>query len=455
MTEPDIRQPQVVEGDTNTTDARERWLRAHPADPVANRDAGAFYHQVLSSPCLATVVAADGPWLTLASGHRLLDFHGNSVHQLGFAHPAVVRAVTEQLATLPFSTRRFASEPATRLAERLIALAPGNLRDNARVLLAPSGAVAVGIALKIARAVTGKHKTIAFRGSFHGATLDAAAVGGQDLFRRGQGPLGGLHAKPPGDPDCTRCTNAACTATCAADIETLLEQHPDTAAVVAEPVRATTVRVPPADYWPRVRAACDHAGALLIFDEIPTGLGRTGKLWATEHTGVTPDLMVIGKGLGGAVFPQAAVIGRPDFNDTGVVPVRELAVGHYTHEKSPVGAAAALATLATIEAEALVDRSARLGTQWATELREALAPTGVIKEVRCLGLMLGIELEGDNAPALADRVLYESLDRGLSFKVGGGTTLVLFPPLNIEEDLLHRATGILRDAIAAATAAIR
>ncbi len=445
----------VAEGDVNTTGARRAWAEARPDSAILTRDAEAFYHQVLSSPCLDEVVGAHGPWLTLRDGRRLLDFHGNSVHQLGFGHQGVIRAVTEQLARLPFSTRRFANEPATRLAERLIASAPGDLRHNARVLLAPSGAVAVGIALKIARAVTGRHKTIAFRGSFHGATLDAAAAGGQELFRRGQGPLGGLHAQPPGDPGCRHRCGAACSAACAADIETLLEREPGIAAVVAEPVRATTVRVPPGEYWPRVRAACDRAGALLIFDEIPTGLGRTGKLWATEHTGVTPDLMVIGKGLGGAVFPQAAVIGRPGFNDTGVVPVRELAIGHYTHEKSPVGAAAALATLDAIEREGLVERSARLGEEWASELHEALASTGVLKEVRSLGLMVGVELAGQGAHALADRVLYESLDRGLSFKVGGGTTLVLFPPLNIEEDLLRRATGILRDAIAAATASLK
>lgn len=447
--------PPVSEGDVNTTEARRAWADGKRTNTILTRDADAFYHQVLSSPCLDAVVAADGPWLTLEGGRRLLDFHGNSVHQLGFGHPAVVRAVTEQLVRLPFSTRRFANEPATRLAERLIARAPGDLRDRSRVLLAPSGAVAVGIALKIARAVTGRHKTIAFEGSFHGATLDAAAVGGQELFRRGQGPLGGLHAQPPGDPGCRFRCGGACTGACASDVEALLEREPEIAAVVAEPVRATTVRIPPADYWPRVRAACDRAGALLIFDEIPTGLARTGRLWATEHTGVTPDIMVIGKGLGGAVFPQAAVIGRAEFNDSGAVPVRELAIGHYTHEKSPVGAAAALATLDAIDEEGLVDRSARLGQQWSAELREALATTGALKEVRSFGLMIGVELAGENARALADRVLYESLDRGLSFKVGGGTTLVLFPPLNIEEDLLRQVTAILRDAISAATAAIK
>lgn len=437
----------ITEGDQNLSAERQRWAaeRATRSETL-ERDDRSFFHQILSTPCLDEVVSASGPWITTASGRRLLDFHGNSVHQIGFAHPEVLAAVQAQAAALPYCTRRYTNLTTVELAERLIATAPGTLARNARVLLAPSGSAAVGIALKIARAVTGRHKTIAFRDSFHGATLDVSSVGGQDLFRRGMGIMlpGTMHAPPPNNQSCERRCGGRCDSSCVSAIERLLEENPDTAAILAEPVRATTVHAAPSGYWQRVRAACDRTGTLLIFDEIPTGLGRTGRFWSTEHTGVTPDLIVLGKGLGGAVFPQAAVIGRADLNDTGSTPVRELALGHYTHEKSPIGSAAALATLRVIEREGLVDRSRDIGDWWTTLLRARLGHLRSVTDIRALGLMVGVELTD---PDHADRAMYESLRRGLSFKVGGGTTLVLFPPLNTDQPTLELAAEILAAAI--------
>lgn len=435
----------VTEGDQNLSVERGRWHHAAPSNSVVQRDTELYYHQILSTPCLDQIVRADGPYIYTASGHKLLDFHGNSVHQLGFGHPNVARAIEEQMRSLPYCTRRYTNDTAVELANRLVESAPGELRNNARVLLTPSGSAAVGIAIKIARACTGRHKAIAFHDSFHGATLDAASLSGQDLFRRGMGPMmpGVMHVRPPANPECTSCLNANCTNACAAPIEQLLGQR-DVAAVIAEPIRATTVRNAPESYWARVRAACDTTGTMLIFDEIPTGLGRSGRLWASEHTGVTPDLMVIGKGLGGGIFPQAAVVGRRELNDTGPTPVKELALGHYTHEKSPVGAAAAVATLDTILSESLVQRSHDLGRSWSKRYADEFNTMRCVREIRQIGLMLAIELED---PDHADRVMYEALRNGLSFKVGGGDTLVLFPPLNIEKRLLDDATGIIQKAI--------
>lgn len=444
---------EVVEGDANLSAARAGWNRhgvSYGGGSLLERDAKAFFHQSLSTPCLDAIVGAEGPFIVDADGRKILDFHGNSVHQVGHGHPDVVAAVEAAMEQLPFSPRRFTNELAVELAERLVALAPGDLKDQSRVLLVPSGAVAVGLALRIARVVTGRHKTVAFTDSFHGATMEAASAGGQELFTRGLGPMlpGALHVQPPCADDCRQCATA-CTGDCAAQIELALSSG-EVAAVIAEPVRATTAHIPPPEFWQRVRAACDRYGTLLIFDEIPTGLGRTGRLWACEHFGVSPDLLVLGKGLGGGVFPIAAVVGRSDLNDRGKTRLGELSLGHFTHEKSPVGSAAALATLELIISNDLPGRAEAVGHAWAEELRSSLASTDVVRAVRQLGLMVAIELCGDGAGDLADRCLYEMLRRGLSCKVGGGVNLVMFPPLNIDSSQLERATSIIIESIGAA-----
>jgi 4-aminobutyrate aminotransferase len=426
----------VTEGDQNQSEERTRWSEALVHNETLTRDTDLYFHQVLSTPCLDEIVHAEGPWITTASGRRLLDFHGNSVHQIGFGHPNVVRAVQYQMQSLPYSTRRYTNRTAVDLAERLVSHAPGTLRNKSRILLTPSGSAAVGIALKIAFACTGRHHTIAFDDAFHGATLDAASLSGQELFRRGMGPMlpGVIHVP------------ALSNEYSIEEIEVHLDSR-QVAALIAEPIRATCVRRIPQDLWKRVRDACDRTGTLLIFDEIPTGLGRSGTLWATEHTGVTPDLMVIGKGLGGGIIPQAAVIGRAELNEIGEIPVRDLALGHYTHEKSPVGAAAARATLDTIIEEDLVSRSRDLGAWWRSELSTALHDLPAVREIRQIGLMIAIELE---TPLLANRAMYEALRMGLSFKVGAETNLVLFPPLNIDTHLLDQATEIITNAISQA-----
>ena len=423
----------ITEGDQNLSEQRAEWADEHTPNAIVERDAHYYYHQVLSSPCLDQIVAAEGPYITTASGRRLLDFHGNSVHQLGFAHPSVIEAIERQMRTLSYCTRRYTNDRAVELAELLVTTAPGSLKDNARVLLTPSGSAAVGIALKIAFACTGCHRVIAFNDAFHGATLDAASLSGQELFRNGMGPMlpGVAHVPPPSDES-------------SIDRIVSMLKEDRYAAVIAEPIRATTVRFAGQHAWRRIHEACDQTGTLLIFDEIPTALGRSGMLWASEHTGITPDLMVIGKGLGGGIFPQAAVIGRDGLNDTGPTPVCQLALGHYTHEKSPVGAAAAIATINTILGGQLVERANLLGSRWKSMYADRLLALPGVREVRQLGLMLAVELAD---PEHADRAMYESLRKGLSFKVGGGKTLVLFPPLNIEIALLDQASETLIDAI--------
>jgi 4-aminobutyrate aminotransferase len=363
----------------------------------------------------------------------------------------VLAAMREALSTLPFSPRRYTNEYAVALAERLVALAPDPL---GKVLFAPGGTLAIGMALKLARIATGRHKTVSLWDSFHGASLDAISIGGEAAFRRGLGPLlpGTEHA-PPCDPgDCRFGCGGSCNARCAEYIGYLLDKEADVAAVIIETVRCTDVQVPPPDYYRIVREACDRHGALLILDEVPIALGRTGTMFAFEHYGIVPDMVVLGKGLGGGAFPLAALVARRDLDVAATT-----ALGHYTHEKSSVGCAAALATLDTLADEGLLQRARDLGA-FARDRMEALRRRHpLVGAVRGIGLLLGIELvRADGRPAReeAERTMYACLARGLSFKIGQGNVLTLSPPLVISEAELATAFDIIDAALAevAATA---
>ncbi len=437
----------AAEGDVNLSPLRRAWERDHvgpAARALLDRDAAAYLHQSLSTPCLDALVEAEGIWLTDADGRRYMDFHGNNVHQVGYRHPRVVDAIKRQLDTLPFSPRRYTNAAAVELAERLTALAPDPL---GKVLLAPGGTLAIGMALKLARVATGRHKTISMWDSFHGASLDAISIGGEAVFRRGMGPLlpGTEHVPPCGPRDCRFGCGTTCDARCAEYVDYVLGKEEDVAAVVVETVRCTDVQIPPPAYYRTLREACDRHGALLILDEVPIGLGRTGTMFAFEHYGIVPDMVVMGKGLGGAVLPMAALVARRDLDVAG-----DRALGHYTHEKSSVGCAAALATLDVIADEGLLARARALGTRALARLRDVAARHPLVGDVRGIGLLLGVELvRADGSPARgeADRVMYECLARGLAFKIGQGNVINLSPPLVIAEDDLDRAIAILDEVI--------
>lgn len=431
----------ISEGDVNLTARRKRWEDEH-LGPETRRllaaDAKHFLHQSLSTPCFNALKSAKGIWLEDLEGRRYMDFHGNNVHQVGHGHPQVLEAVKRQLDALPFSPRRFTNAAAVELARRLCALTGGAL---GKVLIAPGGAEALSMALKLARVATGRHKTISMWDSFHGATLDAISVGGEAVFRRGIGPLlpGTEHA-PPCDPGaCLYGCNGSCNARCAEYVEYMLAKEGDVAAVVVETVRCTDVQIPPRSYYETLRRACDRHGALLILDEIPICLGRTGRMFAFEHYGIVPDMAVLGKGLGGGVLPMAALLARTDLDVAG-----RGALGHFTHEKSSLGCAAGLATLDVIEEQRLLQRSARLGARALKQLKAMKTRQPRIAGVRGIGLLLGVELD---SPALAEDVLYRCLAKGLSFKVGQGNVINLSPPLVIEEADLERALGIVEQAI--------
>ena len=362
------------EGDTNSSPARREWLgKLGPeTSSLLDEDERYFLRQSLSTPCLDVVERAAGSVLFDVDGRQILDFHGNSAHQVGYGHPKVVEAVKAELDRLPFSPRRYTNTTAVALAQKLAQLAPGDL---GKVLLAPSGAAAVGMSLKLARVATKRYKTVSMWGSFHGANLDTISLGGEALFRRDAGPLlaGSEHVPPVGLAERFFGTDGLAYKRLADYIDYVLEVQGDVAAVVAEPVRWTTVDVPPVDFWAAVRSSCDRHGVLLVFDGIPSCLGRTGSMFVCEQFGVTPDILVIGKGLGGGVMPLAAIVARSDLD---LAP--EGALGHYTHEKSPLGAAAALATLDVIEEENLVARARQLGNATLERLRAISATSALL-----------------------------------------------------------------------------
>jgi 4-aminobutyrate aminotransferase len=438
----------AAEGDINLSPLRREWDAAHigPATrSLLDDDAHFFLHQSLSTPCFDALVGAEGIYLVDTEGRRFMDFHGNSVHQVGYRHPKVIDAVKRQLDTLPFSPRRFTNATAVELARRLVALAPAPL---GKVLFAPGGTSAIGMAIKLARIATGRHKTISMWDAFHGASLDAISIGGEAAFRKNIGPLlpGTEHVSPCDPGHCPYRCGGRCSLACADYVEYVLDKEQDVAAVIVETIRSTDVQIPPPEYYRTLRRACDRHGALLILDEISIGLGRSGKFFAFEHYGIVPDMVVLGKGLGGAVFPIAALIAKSDLDVAG-----DIALGHYTHEKSSVGCAAALATLEVIADERLLESATSLGLRALALLRELQSRHSIVSDVRGIGLLLAVELRDpqSGAPAgeVAERTMYECLARGLSFKVGQGNVLTLGPPLVITRAELERATAIIDEAL--------
>ena len=432
----------LSEGDVNISPSRAAWraVLERAGARALDEDERYFLRQSLSTPCLTQIVRAEGAALIDIDGRRIFDFHGNSVHQLGHGHPKVVAAIRREMETLPFCPRRYANATATALARRLVETAPAGLD---KVLFAPSGAAAIGMALKLARYATGRHKTLSLWDSFHGANLDTIGVGGEALFRRGLGPMApGAEHLPPLDLARRFFGDDRPFERFADYIDYVLGVQGDVGALIAEPMRWTTVEAPPPDFWPQVRASCSRHGALLIFDEIPSCLGRTGTLYACEQLGATPDILVIGKGLGGGIMPLAAILAARRLDCAP-----EAALGHYTHEKSPVACAAALATLDVIEEQELIARARELGARGLERLCEMKSGHPVIHDVRGLGCYFGVEIGGHDPTGFADRLLYRCLAKGLSFKLGSGRVVTLCPPLTIPLDEFDAALAILDEAL--------
>ncbi|EMJ3469228.1 aspartate aminotransferase family protein [Vibrio harveyi] len=438
------------EGDVNTTPARQAWnasMDDERTQALLKRDSEVFLHQAMSTPCLDTLEAAEGIYIQDATGKKYMDFHGNNVHQLGYGHPHVIKRVQEQIAKLPFSPRRFTNETAVECAEKLTQICGGELN---RVLFAPGGTSAVGMALKLARHITGNYKVVSLWDSFHGASLDAISVGGEACFRQGMGPLmAGVERIPPAVSYRGAFPVADGSDVHYADyLEYVIEKEGGVGAFIAEAVRNTDVQVPSKAYWKRIREICDKHNVMLIIDDIPNGMGRSGEWFTYQAYDIEPDMLCIGKGLGGGLVPIAAMVTKDKYNTA-----EQISMGHYTHEKSPIGCAAALATMEAIEHGGLLDK-AKADSQFIREkLLEMKAKYPVIGDVRGIGMLWGIELVTDHESKAraydeAEAVLYQCLNNGVSFKVSQGNVIQLSPPLIITREQLAEALAIFEEAIA-------
>ncbi|MFE0023715.1 aspartate aminotransferase family protein [Amycolatopsis sp. NPDC059021] len=314
----------------------------------------------------------EGAWITDSAGRRYLDCGGYGVFLLGHSHPDVVGALQRQLGTRALSTRSMLSAELALAAERLAGIAPPGLDY---VYFGTSGAEAVETALKLGRA-TGHRRVICAKGGFHGKTLGALSITDRLIYQRPFKPLlPDVSTVPFGDA-------AALAGELAADSRR--------ACVVLEPVQGEGgIRIPPPGYLREVRDACDRHGAMLVLDEVQTGIGRLGAWWGCSIEDVVPDVLLAGKGLGGGCMPVSAVIAT----DRAFAPInRNARVHSSTFGGSPLAAVAVTTTLDVIERDDLVARSERLGDRLLAEFTEiaAVAPQ-LIREVRGRGLLLGIE----------------------------------------------------------------
>ncbi|MDR7444437.1 MAG: 4-aminobutyrate--2-oxoglutarate transaminase, partial [Armatimonadota bacterium] len=406
----------------------------------------AWHHPVV-------VARAEGAVVYDVDGNRFLDLTGGvGCLAVGHAHPRVVRAVQEQLDR--FTHTDYAVVPYevyVALCERLARLAPGNAPKKA--VLFNSGAEAVENAVKLARAYTGRPALIAFEGAFHGRTYMALTLTSKvDPYKRNFGPFVPEvyripypypYRSPFPDPDQT-------VAYCLERLREAFTLHvqPDrVAAVVVEPVLGEGgFVVPPPGFLPRLAEICRAHGILLIADEVQTGFGRTGRMWAVEHFGLEPDLLVVGKSIA-AGLPLSGVIGRAEILDW----VPEGGIGG-TYGGNPLSCAAALAVLDILEEERLVERAVRIGERLLAAFRDLQERCPHVGDVRGLGAMVAMEFVEDPrtkepAPHLVTRVIARARERGVLLLRAGihGNVVRILVPLVIRDDQLSEALeGIAR-----------
>lgn len=314
------------------------------------------------------VVDEDGnEWLDCIAGFGALNF--------GHCHPKIVEAVRRQLEVMPLSSRMLFSRPQAELASLLAEMTPGDLRFS---FFCHSGAEAVEACLKFARLATGRRKIVTMQNAHHGKTLGALSASGRAVYKQPFEPLLDWFVVVPfGDADA---------------LAQVVDS--DTAAVLLEPIQGEAgVIVPPDDFLPKVREICDQTGALLIADEVQTGLGRTGKNFAVEHWQIAPDLMALAKSLGGGVMPLGAAVGTQKV----FTPMFDNPLLHSsTLGGNPLACAAGIAALRVLREEGLAERASELGEKFLSMLRQIASNyPEIVYEVRGRGLLIGVEFHNE------------------------------------------------------------
>ena len=411
-----------------------------------------------TSPCYIkeyplVIARGSGSMVEDVDGNRFLDFMaGIAVSSTGYGHPKVVAAVQDAAARfMHICGSDFYFEGMAALCERLARLAPGPQKK--RVFLSNSGAEAVDGAIKLVRHATRRTAIVAFKGAFHGRTIGALSLTSSKARQHGGfGPLlPDVHHVPFGN--CYRCEYSksfpSCELACVSAIEDdLLSRHVDprdVAAIFVEPIQGEGgYIVPPPGWLTAVRALCDRHGILLVFDEIQSGIGRTGKMFACEHEGVVPDVLLLAKGLASGM-PLGAIVAKES------VSTWESGAHGSTFGGNPVCCAAALATLDLVEG-GLMENAVARGAQLFTGLRALATQIPAMGQVRGQGLMLGIEFVKDRTTRETDKALVQAIERrafekGLLVLSCGVSTLRLAPPLVISEDDVRVGLAVLEEAI--------
>jgi 4-aminobutyrate aminotransferase len=387
-------------------------------------------------------------------GNQFLDFNaGIAVVATGHAHPHVVRAIQKQAAEfLHMSGTDFYYEGMVRLAEKLAALTPGGVKR--RVYFGNSGSEAVEAAIKMARYHSGRDKFVAFLGGFHGRTMGALSLTGSKVVqRRGFHPMLPVHHIPY--PYCYRCPYSKDPSTCDVECVKVLEEQlfktilpaEEVAAIVVEPIQGEGgYLVPPPKFHQELRRIADKYGILLVHDEIQSGMGRTGRMFASEHFGVTPDIVTLAKGLASGM-PLAATVARAD--------VMDWPPGAHasTFGGNPVSIAAALTTIELLE-ESLMANATAMGAYMLDRMRDWPRRFKHVGDVRGLGLMIGFEMvydqqTKDRAPQLRDQLEMMAFERGLLILGAGPNSIRLCPPLVITRDQAAFAIDTLEQCLKA------
>jgi len=386
-----------------------------------------------------------------AGGEEYTDlFAGISVVNAGHCNPTIIAAAKAQMERLVHAASYIYHVPVVaQLARRLAEITPGRLQ---KTFFGNSGAEAVEGAMRLAKAYTGRGEFIALQTSFHGRTSATLSVTGNAARKTHGGPyLPGVAFAPAPNPYRCRYCTGCCTLACADAVEDVFKYQTsgDVAAFIAEPVMGEGgIIIPHPGYYRRVKQILHDHGALFIADEVQSGFGRTGAMFAIEHYGVEPDIMVMAKGIANG-FPLGAFIASPEIADS-FEPGEHLS----TFGGNPVSCAAGLATIEVLQDEHLVERSAELGAWCKGRLKDIAQRHQIIGEVRGIGLMVGIELVRDRetklaASAEAATVRRLCREQGVLLGVGGQEANVvrIQPPLMIDQPQLERALNVLEGAL--------
>lgn len=382
-------------------------------------------------------------------GRSFLDLHSMAgVMNLGYAHPTLTAAVTAQTTKLFHVNSAYAIHtPMIELAKRLTSLAPGDTEKQ--VAFGLSGSDAIDGAIKLARAATGRSAVVSFAGAYHGNTYGSLSASAVSLnMRRGFAPLlpGMFHIPFPSHAD-----GGAQTFEQLESLFSTLVPADEVAAILVEPIQGDSgVLLPPAGFLARLRRVADEYGILIIADEVQTGIGRTGELLASELFDFVPDILVLGKALGGGL-PISAVIAGTELMSAWRAP------GHvFSTAAGPIACVAALTVLDVLHDEGLVSAARERGAQFVAGFNAMQEEIPIIHAVRGAGLMIGVELRASDKPSSADRLLaakvvYGCHQRGSFLTFLAGNVLRIIPPLVITADEVDVALTMLRDALVEAT----